>query len=61
MIENYIYYYSNERLQRNLGILTPMGETRPALSGGITKPSESNDGSCAAIIEFRGCHGTAVP
>ena len=24
MIEDYIYYYNNERLQRNLGILTPM-------------------------------------
>ncbi len=24
MIENYIRYYSNYRVQRNLGILTPM-------------------------------------
>jgi transposase InsO family protein len=24
MIENYIYYYNNRRVQRNLGILTPM-------------------------------------
>ena len=24
MIEDYIYYYNNKRLQRNLGILTPM-------------------------------------
>ena len=24
MIENYIYYYNHERLQRNLHILTPM-------------------------------------
>jgi len=24
MIEDYIDYYNNERLQRNLGILTPM-------------------------------------
>ena len=24
MIENYIGYYNNKRLQRNLGILTPM-------------------------------------
>ena len=23
MIESYIWYYNNERLQRNLGILTP--------------------------------------
>ncbi|RFZ78815.1 hypothetical protein DS742_11965 [Lacrimispora amygdalina] len=24
MIENYIRYYNNKRLQRNLGVLTPM-------------------------------------
>lgn len=24
MIEDYIYYYNNKRLQRNLGVLTPM-------------------------------------
>ena len=24
MIENYIEYYNNKRLQRNLGIVTPM-------------------------------------
>ena len=24
MIENYIKYYNNKRLQRNLGVLTPM-------------------------------------
>jgi len=24
MIENYIEYYNNKRLQRNLGVLTPM-------------------------------------
>ena len=24
MIENYIRYYNNRRVQRNLGILTPM-------------------------------------
>ena len=24
MIENYIFYYNNERIQRNLGIMTPM-------------------------------------
>ena len=24
MIENYIAYYNNDRVQRNLGILTPM-------------------------------------
>lgn len=24
MIENYIEYYNNRRLQRNLGVLTPM-------------------------------------
>lgn len=24
MIENYIEYYNNRRVQRNLGILTPM-------------------------------------
>ena len=24
MIENYIDYYNNKRLQRNLGVLTPM-------------------------------------
>ena len=24
MIEEYIYYYNNKRLQRNLGVLTPM-------------------------------------
>ena len=24
MIENYIHYYNNQRVQRNLGILTPM-------------------------------------
>ena len=24
MIENYIHYYNNRRVQRNLGVLTPM-------------------------------------
>ena len=24
MIENYIRYYNNQRVQRNLGVLTPM-------------------------------------
>lgn len=24
MIDDYIYYYNNERLQRNLGVVTPM-------------------------------------
>ena len=28
MIENYIYYYNNRRLQRNLGVLTPMEKHR---------------------------------
>ena len=28
MIENYIYYYNNKRLQRNLGILTPIAKTK---------------------------------
>ena len=28
MIENYIYYYNNQRLQRNLGVLTPMEKHR---------------------------------
>jgi len=27
MIENYIYYYNNKRLQRKLGILTPTAKT----------------------------------
>ena len=28
MIENYIFYYNNRRLQRNLGVLTPMEKHR---------------------------------
>lgn len=32
MIENYIAYYNNERLQRNLGILTPMEKYKQYLA-----------------------------
>ena len=31
MIENYIYYYNNERYQRRFGVLTPMEKHNSSL------------------------------
>ena len=32
MIENYIRYYNNRRVQRNLGVLTPIAQRRSAVN-----------------------------
>ena len=42
MIEDYIDYYNNKRLQRNLGVLTPMEKHKIYLQSNIKTASSSN-------------------
>ena len=44
MIEEYISYYNNKRLQRNLGVLTPMEKHETYLQAAVT-PTRKTGGS----------------